>query len=299
MKKHSFIAAILALLLLLSSCSQNSAQTTAETSATQSTTYLTQSSAPQVQASESRFTQSQSQQSAEEITSEYSSLSFTTDLTQSQATETESYQTPTTTESETHSENSNLLGVIGSLIPGANQSSKTTEPHKDTTSEGKQNSFATKKPQTESKSTTKHTSSTTEVKTCTVTIDCRQLKTKNSELPKAKEKFVPKNGYILKNKVVQIKNDDTAFDIIKRACKQNKCTDNCKYCQKSGIQIEFSFTPAFKSYYIEGIHQLYEKDGGTSAGWLFKVNGNYPTYSCSEYTVAAGDSIVFEYSLSE
>lgn len=82
---------------------------------------------------------------------------------------------------------------------------------------------------------------------------------------------------------------------MKRACSENVCTDNCKYCQKSGIQLEYNFTPAFGTYYIEGIHQLYEKDCGSMSGWMFSVNGNFPTDGSSSYTVKPGDEIVFAY----
>ena len=91
---------------------------------------------------------------------------------------------------------------------------------------------------------------------------------------------------------------ESAFDALKRACKENVCTDNCEYCKKGGIQLEFSFTPAYKSYYIEGIHQLYEKDCGSFSGWMFSVNGKFSDASSSEYLLKAGDKITFAYTAS-
>lgn len=134
--------------------------------------------------------------------------------------------------------------------------------------------------------------------TCFLTIDCRNLLKNVNNLKKSKRQFVPKSGYILKKVSVEFKKGETAFDILKRGCKENVCTDSCKYCQKGGVQLEFSFTPAYQSYYIEGIHQLYEKDCGTLSGWMYNVNGKYPDVSSSAYEVKSGDVITFAYTAS-
>lgn len=133
---------------------------------------------------------------------------------------------------------------------------------------------------------------------CFLTIDCRNLLKNANNLKKGKRQFVPKSGYILKKVSVEFKKGETAFDILKRGCKENVCTDSCKYCQKGGVQLEFSFTPAYQSYYIEGIHQLYEKDCGTLSGWMYNVNGKYPDVSSSAYEVKSGDVITFAYTAS-
>ncbi len=133
---------------------------------------------------------------------------------------------------------------------------------------------------------------------CYLTIDCSNIKKDLSALKKGKKAFVPKNGYILNETAVPFEAGESAFDALKRACKENVCTDNCKYCQKGGIQLEFSFTPAYKSYYVEGIHQLYEKDCGSLSGWMYCVNGKYPDVASSEYKLKNGDRITFAYTVS-
>ncbi len=133
---------------------------------------------------------------------------------------------------------------------------------------------------------------------CYLTIDCSNIKKDLSVLKKGKKAFVPKNGYILNETAVPFEAGESAFDALKRACKENVCTDNCKYCQKGGIQLEFSFTPAYKSYYVEGIHQLYEKDCGSLSGWMYCVNGKYPDVASSEYKLKNGDRITFAYTVS-
>lgn len=133
---------------------------------------------------------------------------------------------------------------------------------------------------------------------CFVTIDCKNIKNNLSSLKKGKKAFVPQSGYILKDARVPFEEGESAFDALKRACKENVCTDNCEYCKKGGIQLEFSFTPVYKSYYVEGIHQLYEKDCGSFSGWMFSVNGKFSDASSSEYLLKAGDKITFAYTAS-
>ena len=59
--------------------------------------------------------------------------------------------------------------------------------------------------------------------------------------------------------------------------------------------MEASYTAMYESYYVEGINHLYEFDGGELSGWMYKVNGQFPNYGCSSYTVKAGDVIVWLY----
>ena len=73
------------------------------------------------------------------------------------------------------------------------------------------------------------------------------------------------------------------FDILQRACKA------------AGIHMESTSTPGYDSDYIEGINQLYEFDCGEQSGWMFSVNGWFPNYGCSKYTVENGDVIKFVY----
>ena len=83
--------------------------------------------------------------------------------------------------------------------------------------------------------------------------------------------------------------------MLKLVCKQNTCPEKCSYCRKSGIQLEYVYTPGYDSEYIRGIHQLYEKDCGTQSGWMYSVNGVFPNYGVNKYTVKNGDDIKFRY----
>jgi hypothetical protein len=61
------------------------------------------------------------------------------------------------------------------------------------------------------------------------------------------------------------------------------------------IHMEYVDTPIYDSAYIEGINNLYEFDAGAHSGWMYRVNGDFPNYGCSGYSVADGDIIEWVY----
>ena len=130
---------------------------------------------------------------------------------------------------------------------------------------------------------------------CTVRIECSTIYDNFDKFKDNKKSFLTSDGVILDNVKVELSGGESAFDVIKKACEENICTDNCKYCKDSGVQIEYTYTPAFNNYYIEGIHQIYEKDCGTQSGWMYSVNGAFPDVGSSSYTVSNGDTIVLSY----
>ena len=132
-------------------------------------------------------------------------------------------------------------------------------------------------------------------KVCTVTVECKTIYDNLSKFKDNKKTFLPANGVILDRVQVELTGNESAFDVLKKACAQNVCTDRCKYCTASGVQLEYTYTPGFNTYYIEGIHQIYEKDCGAQSGWMYSVNGKYPDVGASAYTVSAGDTIVFSF----
>ena len=123
----------------------------------------------------------------------------------------------------------------------------------------------------------------TDVKSCTIQIRCDTILNNMGNLTAGKEKYVPSNGIILATSTVEFTDGETVFDVLKRVCSY------------TGIQIEYSYTPMYGSYYIEGINHLYEFDCGSQSGWMYKVNGWFPNYGCSSYTLKDGDAIVWCY----
>lgn len=118
---------------------------------------------------------------------------------------------------------------------------------------------------------------------CTISIDCLTVLQNYSKLKENKKEFVPSGGIILKKTEVEFTEGESVFDVLIRVCKQN------------GIQTDSSYTPAFGSYYVRGIHQIYEKDCGTKSGWMYSVNGVYPNYGCSSYILKDNDNILWRY----
>lgn len=118
---------------------------------------------------------------------------------------------------------------------------------------------------------------------CTLEIVCGTVLSNLDNLREGKEAFVPPNGIILAASTIEFEAGDTVFNVLQKAC------------ALADIQLEYSWTPLYDSYYIEGINNLYEFDCGEQSGWMYKVNGVFPDYGCSEYKLADGDTIVFCY----
>jgi hypothetical protein len=119
-------------------------------------------------------------------------------------------------------------------------------------------------------------------KTVTLSIDCLTILDNMDKLTPGKEKLVG-NGWIMKEKKVELKDGDTAFDLLVRECKAAK------------IHMEHSYVPMYESAYIEGINNLYEFDAGELSGWMYSVNGWYPNYGCSKYELKDGDVMKWRY----
>lgn len=79
-------------------------------------------------------------------------------------------------------------------------------------------------------------------------------------LSAGKEGYVPADGTVLAVSKVEMKDGDSVFDVLKRAC------------DLADIQLEYSYTPIYESYYVEGIHQIYEFDCGSESGWMISFN---------------------------
>ncbi|MBQ7203200.1 MAG: DUF4430 domain-containing protein [Eubacterium sp.] len=170
---------------------------------------------------------------------------------------------------------------------------KSTEPSKEDKSEKESKTkkeSSTKKPASTTKkpdsaTTEKSTHTTTDKvpdKTqCGLTIECITLLDKMDKLPEGHEKYVPKNGYILKNYSVKLKKGDTVYDILKRACSEKNIPINQR--------------PAGSSVYIVGINNIDEGDCTKQSGWTYYVNGSFPLKPIDKYTLEGGEEIHFKY----
>lgn len=158
----------------------------------------------------------------------------------------------------------------------------TTKP-KSTTTTTTEPVNTTTKPTTTKPAIARPVETTKEKLTCTITIRCDTILDNMDNLDPAKAPYVPDNGVILREVTVEFEEGETVFEVLNRVCKQYN------------IQIEYSWTPMYDSYYIEGINNLYEFDCGSESGWMYKVNGWFPNYGCSSYYLTGGETIVWCY----
>lgn len=126
-------------------------------------------------------------------------------------------------------------------------------------------------------------SSGTAISTCTIQIRCDTVLHNIGNLAPGKDAYVPVNGTILAASTVQIADGDTIFDVLRAVC------------SAAGLQLEYSWTPAYDSYYIEGINNLYEFDCGSGSGWVFRLNGWSIDRGASKVAVSNGDFISVDY----
>ena len=119
---------------------------------------------------------------------------------------------------------------------------------------------------------------------CTITIRCDTVLDNQNLLEKAKVPYVPADGVILPEITVEFTPGENVFQVLQRVC------------EAADIPLEYSWTPLYDSYYLEGICHLYEFDCGPESGWMYQVNGTFPNYGCSSYEVQPGDSIEWLYS---
>ena len=119
---------------------------------------------------------------------------------------------------------------------------------------------------------------------CTITIRCDTVLDNQNLLEEAKVPYVPADGVILPEITVEFTPGENVFQVLQRVC------------EAADIPLEYSWTPLYDSYYLEGICHLYEFDCGPESGWMYQVSGKFPNYGCSSYEVQPGDRIEWLYS---
>ncbi len=119
--------------------------------------------------------------------------------------------------------------------------------------------------------------------TVTISISCATILNHLDRLTPEKENLVPADGIILPTTTVTLQDGESVFDLLQRTCRENK------------IHMEFADTPIYHSAYIEGIANVYEFDCGDSSGWMYRVNGLFPNYGCSQYKLQPNDVICWVY----
>lgn len=119
--------------------------------------------------------------------------------------------------------------------------------------------------------------------TCTLSVSCATILDNIDLCDPEKRELVPEDGWILKPMTVTFAENESVFNVLQRTLKEQ------------GIHMEFEYTPAYHTAYIEGINNLYEFDVGEHSGWMYSVNGWFPIYGCSRYRLQDGDVVEWKY----
>lgn len=135
--------------------------------------------------------------------------------------------------------------------------------------------------------TTDAAETTTESETVTIGIRCDTILDNYDDLDPAlrSEEFVPSDGVILPPTTYELHPGDTVFDVLSRAVRDNR------------IQMEYQGADQnrYGGVYIQGIHYLYEFSCGPLSGWTYRVDGEFPNYSCAQYVLKGGQTIEWLY----
>jgi len=115
---------------------------------------------------------------------------------------------------------------------------------------------------------------------CYVSITCKTALA-SGELSDSMLSILPEDGVILDSFEFEYEDGMTVFDVFAKVVKENK------------IHMEYTGTKTVP--YVEGVANLYEFDCGPLSGWMYQVNGWFPSFSMGQYEVERGDSIEIIY----
>lgn len=95
--------------------------------------------------------------------------------------------------------------------------------------------------------------------------------------------IVALNETIFDTTLIELQDNQTAFDILSKVTKENK--------------IHMDYSGRGGTVYIRGINNIYEHDMGAESGWMYRVNGEFPNTSSGSYVLQPGDVIEWLYTL--
>jgi len=105
---------------------------------------------------------------------------------------------------------------------------------------------------------------------CSLTVDASTAMAKD---PSLVEGIADEKGLILPETEFDIPEGGSAYDVM----------------AASGLELDES------QGYVSSINGLGEGDGGASSGWLYNINGEFPSESLRDTKINEGDSIVWQY----
>lgn len=117
----------------------------------------------------------------------------------------------------------------------------------------------------------------------TISISAATILDNLDKFDSAKKSLLPEDGVLVSTRSIPFKEGSTVFDALVAVTKDQR------------VHMEYVSTPLYKSNYIEGIANIYEMDAGPLSGWMYKVNGVFPSVGCGRYELKAGDVIEWIY----
>ena len=115
---------------------------------------------------------------------------------------------------------------------------------------------------------------------CYVSITCKTA-IESGELSEAMVKILPEDGVVLESFELEYEEGATVYDVFAETVRENK------------IHMEYTGTKTVP--YIEGVANLYEFDCVPLSGWMYQVNGWFPSFSMGQYEIERGDHIEIIY----
>lgn len=116
-----------------------------------------------------------------------------------------------------------------------------------------------------------------------LSISCASILDNMDKLDEGKKALVPGDGQILPAMVYSFDPGESVLDLVQRVLRDEE------------IHFDILHNPVYKSAYIRGINNIYEFDVGPLSGWLYRVNGDFPSYGLSAYFLEAGDEVELVY----
>ncbi|MGH4123455.1 MAG: DUF4430 domain-containing protein [Clostridium sp.] len=97
------------------------------------------------------------------------------------------------------------------------------------------------------------------------------------------DKLTINEGYTIQPITIELKSGDTAWSVLKTELDKH----NFKY--------EYEWTEKYGSIYVQSMDGDGEFDHGSGSGWMYNVNGTYPMFGASKYTLENGDVLQWRY----
>ena len=92
---------------------------------------------------------------------------------------------------------------------------------------------------------------------------------------------IPQDGYVIKSCEVLLPEGASAFDALTAAAREQR--------------VRVDYTGSAWGTYVRGIGYIYEFGFGELSGWMYRVNGEFPEMSASDFTLSEGDKVEFVY----